>query len=153
MRALRVRKIADVVAIAARPSIILDEVRASACAAQRAETPRKTWPSALRLQGLNRVLAPGELPHRNILVAARRREDLTMATVFLIAAALALVVLGRGEISWAEPLPTTAHAERRILPAPRRDGGAALATVLASRRSIRVFARRALTDDELGQLL
>lgn len=41
----------------------------------------------------------------------------------------------------------------RALPAPRRDGGMGLDSVLEQRRSIRKFASRALTDAELGQLL
>jgi SagB-type dehydrogenase family enzyme len=39
------------------------------------------------------------------------------------------------------------------LPEPRRDGGAALATVLATRRSTRQFGPRDLDRSELGQLL
>lgn len=74
-----------------------------------------------------------------------------MATVYLVFAALALVVLGRGETGWAQP--EAAPPARRVLPAPHRDGGPALATVLATRRSTRVFGRRELSDAELAQLL
>ncbi|HEU4730098.1 MAG TPA: SagB/ThcOx family dehydrogenase [Kofleriaceae bacterium] len=76
-----------------------------------------------------------------------------MATEYLILGALALMVLGSGGPAWAQPPAATKLPERRALPAPQRDGGPALATVLATRRSTRVFARRELSDGELAQLL
>jgi len=72
-----------------------------------------------------------------------------MALSWLIIAGLGLVVLeGSGR---TEPTPAS-HGDRRALPAPSR-GGPALADVLATRRSQRVFASRELSDAELGQLL
>lgn len=75
------------------------------------------------------------------------------ATVYLIIAAVALVVLGGQDMGWAQPLGAASPAERRALPAPHRSGGPALAAVLATRRSSRMFAARELSADELGQLL
>lgn len=49
--------------------------------------------------------------------------------------------------------PAWANPERRSLPAPARSGGAPLADTLATRRSVRSFAGRELTDPELAQLL
>ncbi len=46
-----------------------------------------------------------------------------------------------------------AQAERRPLPPPQQEGGASLASTLATRHSLRSFGRRALDDKELGQLL
>lgn len=51
---------------------------------------------------------------------------------------------------WTQSVPPT---DRKVLPAPQRDGGPALASVLARRRSTRRFAPRDLDDAELGQLL
>jgi len=67
-------------------------------------------------------------------------------------AAIALALLGSCELgrSTADPSP---EPDRRTLPAPDRDGGATLATSLASRHSVRAFRARALDDRELGQLL
>jgi SagB-type dehydrogenase family enzyme len=75
-----------------------------------------------------------------------------MAASWLIIAAFALVVFEGCEPSWSQPAPTP-PIERRVLPSPKRDGGPALAAVLAMRRSTRVFDVRALADDELAQLL
>jgi SagB-type dehydrogenase family enzyme len=61
----------------------------------------------------------------------------------------ALVGCDAGERT-AAPAPTP---ERRALPPPQRSGGAALASVLAARRSVREFGARALDDVELGQLM
>lgn len=47
----------------------------------------------------------------------------------------------------------SAEAERRILPAPSREGGPSLASVLATRRSVRVIREGELDDVVLGQLL
>ena len=49
--------------------------------------------------------------------------------------------------------PAWARSERRSLPAPSREGGTALATALATRRSVRAYGARGLDDAELGQLL
>lgn len=76
-----------------------------------------------------------------------------MTTVCLIAAAVALVVLRGEDAGWGQPLGAGSPAERRALPAPHRSGGPALAAVLATRRSTRMFAARELSADELGQLL
>ncbi len=46
-----------------------------------------------------------------------------------------------------------AAAGVRALPAPERDGGMGLDSVLERRRSVRAFTSRALDDAELGQLL
>lgn len=62
-------------------------------------------------------------------------------------AAIALVVVTPSRSQ------TAPAADRKVLPAPRREGGAALASVLATRRSTRSFARRDLDEVELGQLL
>jgi SagB-type dehydrogenase family enzyme len=69
-----------------------------------------------------------------------------------IVAAFALGILGGCEPGWSQPAPDRA-TERRVLPPPQRSGGPTLASVLAARRSMRVFGRRALEDAELGQLL
>jgi hypothetical protein len=52
--------------------------------------------------------------------------------------------------AWSQ---SSAATDRKVLPAPQRDGGPALASVLARRRSTRVFSLRHLEDAELGQLL
>ena len=69
-------------------------------------------------------------------------------------AAIALAVFAGGEVdaprSAANPSSTP---ERRALPSPQREGGASLASVLASRRSVRELGTRELDDRELGQLL
>lgn len=52
-----------------------------------------------------------------------------------------------GGIAVAEP------RDRRTLPAPSRTGGAALADVLANRRSVRAFRTTPLPDDALAQLV
>lgn len=44
-------------------------------------------------------------------------------------------------------------AERIALPAPRRDGGVALARALTERRSVRSFSAAALTREEISQVL
>lgn len=72
---------------------------------------------------------------------------------YLVLGTLAVVVLASSGAGWAQPAGAVVHIERRSLPAPLRDGGASLATVLATRRSTRVFARRELADHELAQLL
>src|SRR5512146_311373 len=72
-----------------------------------------------------------------------------MARPWLVIAAFAVVFEGC-DPGWSQSVPAT---ERKVLPAPQRDGGPALASVLAKRRSTRVFAPRALDDAELGQLL
>jgi len=74
-----------------------------------------------------------------------------MATTWLFAAACAIAFEGC-EPAWSQSLSSQA-SDRRVLPPPRRSGGPALATVLATRRSIRVFGHRDLDDTELGQLL
>jgi len=56
------------------------------------------------------------------------------------------------QTGWSEPA-LAQRPESKTLPAARRDGGPALAAVLAARRSTRVFAHRSLGDTELGQLL
>lgn len=71
----------------------------------------------------------------------------------LVLGTLLVGVLASGGSGWAQPARAVEHLERRSLPAPLRDGGAPLATVLATRRSTRVFARRELSDRELAQLL
>lgn len=65
----------------------------------------------------------------------------------LILAMCAAPLAGYEAVASADP------ADRRALPHPRRDGGASLAQVLATRRSVRAFATRDLDDAELGQLL
>lgn len=53
-----------------------------------------------------------------------------------------------------EPNPRSRAASAPLaLPTPRRSGGAALAAVLAARRSVREFAAAPITLAELGQLL
>jgi SagB-type dehydrogenase family enzyme len=71
----------------------------------------------------------------------------------LVLATLAVVVLASSGSGRAQPATRNEHLERRILPAPHRDGGASLATVLATRRSTRVFARREVSERDLAQLL
>jgi SagB-type dehydrogenase family enzyme len=66
-------------------------------------------------------------------------------------AAIAFLVVDGREPGWSQSAP--ASSDRKVLPAPRREGGPALATVLATRRSTRSFADRDLDDAELGQLL
>ena len=69
-------------------------------------------------------------------------------------AAIALAVLAGGEVGAPRSAANPSSApERRALPSPRREGGASLAGVIASRRSVRAFGSRALDDRELGQLL
>ena len=64
---------------------------------------------------------------------------------------LALASFAGCEPSSAQPAPSP--AARRVLPAPIRNGGPSLATVLSSRHSVRAFGDRELEDTELGQLL
>lgn len=74
-----------------------------------------------------------------------------MTIAWPIAVALAGAVVGC-QAGWGEPVAAQ-PGERKLLPPPQRDGGPALAAVLATRRSTRVLGARALRDDELGQLL
>lgn len=67
----------------------------------------------------------------------------------LVLGTLAVVVHGSSGSAWAQPTSAVEHPERRVLPAPLRDGGASLAT----RRSTRVFARREVPERDLAQLL
>jgi len=53
----------------------------------------------------------------------------------------------------AEVEDSTAVGDFRELPEPVREGGAALAEVLAARRSTRTYGSRKLTEAEVGQLL
>ncbi len=66
----------------------------------------------------------------------------------LVLVALAIASLSGSSKAERAPAETT-----RALPAPERDGGPALATVLQNRRSNRTYAARDLTDRELSQLL
>jgi len=67
-------------------------------------------------------------------------------------AAIALAVLAGCEVGRSAANPSST-SERRALPSPQREGGAALASVLEARRSVREFGTRELDDRELGQLL
>ena len=67
-------------------------------------------------------------------------------------AAIALAILASCETGQSAANPSAAP-ERHVLPSPQREGGASLASVLASRRSVRAFGARSLDDRELGQLL
>jgi len=69
-----------------------------------------------------------------------------------IATAIVVAALGNCETSRTAANPS-ATSERHALPSPQRAGGASLASVLASRRSVRAFGARELDDAELGQLL
>jgi SagB-type dehydrogenase family enzyme len=66
----------------------------------------------------------------------------------VVATSLVLALVGSCQIGG-----TAAAQTERALPAPRKEGGAALAEVLATRRSVRTYAPRAIDDAELGQLL
>lgn len=77
-------------------------------------------------------------------------ESRVFGKIWLVIAALALVVFEGCEPGWSQPAPAT---DRRALPPPQQSGGPALATVLATRHSTRIFGRRDLEDAELGQLL
>ncbi|MGE0401225.1 MAG: SagB/ThcOx family dehydrogenase [Kofleriaceae bacterium] len=68
----------------------------------------------------------------------------------VLVVAIALVVFEGCEPRGSHSAPAV---DRKVLPAPRRDGGPALESVLASRRSMRVYGVRDLDDAELGQLL
>ncbi len=68
-----------------------------------------------------------------------------------VAYALASIVLGA--IAGCDALSSAAGLERRVLPAPSRDGGASLTHVLATRRTVRAFRTTPPGDTELGQLL
>lgn len=71
-----------------------------------------------------------------------------MAIPWSVLTAAVLVAFRGCELGWGQPVVT-----RRALPEPQVQGGAALSTVLATRRSVRVFGTRELEDRELGQLL
>lgn len=69
------------------------------------------------------------------------------ATSYFMVVAIGLVAIVSRETRAAPDVG------RKLLPAPRRDGGPALESVLAKRKSTRVFGIRDLDDAELGQLL
>ena len=75
-----------------------------------------------------------------------RRALTTMLTTVLVASVLA-------EDSLARELHTPERMAAVALPAPRLDGGAVLERALAERRSVRAFARGALTLSQVAQLL
>jgi SagB-type dehydrogenase family enzyme len=71
----------------------------------------------------------------------------------VVLGAISLAMLGGCEASGGAELPPGPVPDRRVLPAPQRDGGMPLARALAGRRSVRTFGPRSLHDAELGQLL
>lgn len=71
----------------------------------------------------------------------------------LVLGTLVVVMLASSGSGRAQPAGAVEPPERRSLPAALHEGGASLATVLATRRSTRVFARRELSARELSQLL
>ncbi|HEY5951117.1 MAG TPA: SagB/ThcOx family dehydrogenase [Kofleriaceae bacterium] len=73
-----------------------------------------------------------------------------VGNLHVVMAAVALVVVEGCEPGWGQAAPAS---DQKALPAPRREGGPSLASVLATRRSTRSFAGRDLDDAELGQLL
>jgi len=64
------------------------------------------------------------------------------------------IMLAAGCAAAPTPAPATAEAEEVItLPAPRQKGPLSLEEALARRRSVREYAPRSLTWEEIGQLL
>jgi len=68
-----------------------------------------------------------------------------------VAVAFAIASLSPGSTDADRSAP--AVTDRRALPAPQREGGPSLATVLQTRRSNRTFSARDLSDRELSQLM
>ncbi len=83
---------------------------------------------------------------RDVVTPSARSLRRARAAAAVVVAAAALGSFTRA--AYPEP-----DAERRALPAPALGGGPSLSTVLATRRSQRTFAARALSAEELGLLL
>jgi SagB-type dehydrogenase family enzyme len=80
-------------------------------------------------------------------------DEAMMSALWSIIAVLAFASLDRCDATATGGARASSDTQRRVLPAPQRSGGAALATVLATRRSARSFGTRDLDEHELGQLL
>lgn len=83
----------------------------------------------------------------------RGRGSWLTVAVLVLCASLSACTPGGAPLAPAPPQPSATRLAREPLPSPRTEGPLSLEEALLQRRSIRAYTDRALTRDEVAQLL